>query len=384
MPERASYSTDDERDLILKGYVAFLDPPKESAAPAIAALHRHGVVVKVLTGDNAMVARTVCRDVGLADEPMLLGHDVERMSDAELSRAAEQTVLFARLAPADKERIIRVLRDRGHVVGFLGDGINDAPALHTADVGISVDTAADVAKGAAAVVLLEKSLNVLDEAVIEGRKVFANILKYVRMGISSNFGNMFSVLGASVFLPFLPLTPIQVLANSLLYDCAQLPIPNDHVDADELARPRPWNLRQIERFVLWMGPVSSFFDYAMFAVLLWGMGCWKPSGAATFQTGWFVESLVSQTLVIHVIRTRRPPILRSRAAPGLAIATLLIVAVALWLPSSSIGHSLGFVRLPAVYWPAMAGIVLAYLAAAHAMNRWLVRDVSSPAVPPLG
>jgi Mg2+-importing ATPase len=244
---------EDERDLVLRGYVAFLDPPKPSAATALEALHNHGIVVKILTGDNPLISRKVCKDVGLAAAPMLLGADVEALSDEDLGKAAEQTTLFARLSPAHKERVIRVLRGRGHVVGFLGDGINDAPALKAADVGISVDTATDIAKESADLILLEKDLTVLDGGVIEGRKVFANILKYIRRGASSNFGNMFSVLGASAFLPFLPMAPIQVLTNNLLYDFSQVPIPNDAVDEEQVARPRPWNIAEIQRFILFIG-----------------------------------------------------------------------------------------------------------------------------------
>ena len=295
---------DDERDLILRGYVAFLDPPKDSATRALAALHKHGVSVKILTGDNHLVSRKVCKDVGLSADSMLLGGDVEKMTDAELAEAAETTTLFARLSPAHKERVIRMLRSNRHVVGFMGDGINDAPALRAADVGISVDTATDIAKESADLILLEKDLMVLEQGVIEGRKVFANIVKYIRMGASSNFGNMFSVLGASAFLPFLPMAPIQVLTNNLLYDFSQVPIPADAVDDEQVTRPRPWNIGEITRFILFIGPISSIFDYTTFFVMLWVFNCWDPAHAALFQTGWFVESLMTQTLIIHVIRTK--------------------------------------------------------------------------------
>ncbi len=244
LPGKQSCSKEDERDLVLKGYVAFLDPPKRSAAIAIQALHKHGVGVKILTGDNDLISRKVCRDVGLEADPMLLGEAVEKMSDADLADAAEKTTLFARLSPAHKRRIVRLLRSKGHVVGFMGDGINDAPALHAADIGISVDTAVDIAKESADLILLEKDLMVLDGGVIEGRKVFANILKYIRMGASSNFGNMFSVLGASAFLPFIPMAPIQILTNNMLYDFSQVPIPTDAVDEELVARPRPWNIAE--------------------------------------------------------------------------------------------------------------------------------------------
>ena len=313
LPGKQICAKDDERDLVLRGYVAFLDPPKDTAARALAALHKHGVAVKILTGDNQLISRKVCKDVGLSADPMLLGGDVEKMSDAELAEAAEKATLFARLSPAHKERVIRVLRGKGHVVGFMGDGINDAPALRAADVGISVDTATDIAKESADLILLEKDLMVLEGGVIEGRKVFANIVKYIRMGASSNFGNMFSVLGASAFLPFLPMAPIQVLTNNLLYDFSQVPIPADAVDDEQVARPRPWNIGEIKRFILFIGPISSIFDYTTFFVMLWVFNCWDPSRASVFQTGWFVESLMTQTLIIHVIRTNKIPV---PAEPG--------------------------------------------------------------------
>ena len=351
----------DECDLVLKGYVAFLDPPKETAGAAIEALQKHGVAVKVLTGDNHLVSRKVCKDVGLLPDPMLLGGEVENMSDHELAEAAEKTTLFARLSPAHKERVIRALRGKGHVVGFMGDGINDAPALRAADVGISVDTATDIAKESADLILLEKDLMVLAGGVIEGRKVFANILKYIRMGASSNFGSMFSVLGASAFLPFLPMAPIQVLTNNLLYDFSQVPIPTDAVDEEQVARPRPWNIGEIKRFVLFIGPISSIFDYTTFFVMLWAFQCWDPSRASVFQTGWFVESLMTQTLIIHVIRTNKIPFIQSRASRSLTLTTLFIIALGIWLPYSPMASSLGFTRLPFMYWPILMLTLFAYV-----------------------
>jgi Mg2+-importing ATPase len=325
-------SRNDESDLVLRGYVAFLDPPKTSAAHAIEALHNHGVAVKILTGDNELISRKVCRDVGLSAEPILLGEDVENMSQEELGKAAEKTTLFARLSPAHKQRIVQVLRKNGHVVGFLGDGINDAPALRAADIGISVDTATDIAKESADLILLEKDLMVLEGGVIEGRKVFANIIKYIRMGASSNFGNMFSVLGASAFLPYLPMAPIQILTNNLLYDFSQVPIPTDAVDEEQVMRPRPWNIKNITRFILFIGPISSIFDYTTFFFMLYLFKCWDPSRAAVFQTGWFVESLMTQTLIIHVIRTNKIPFIQSRASWLLTGTTLSIMALGAWLP----------------------------------------------------
>jgi Mg2+-importing ATPase len=364
---------DDECDLVLKGYVAFLDPPKETAGRALEALHQHGVAVKILTGDNQLISRKVCKDVGLVPDPMLLGADVEKMSDAELGDAASQTTLFARLSPAHKERVIRALRAKGHVVGFMGDGINDAPALRAADVGISVDTATDIAKESADLILLDKDLMVLEGGVTEGRKIFANILKYIRMGASSNFGNMFSVLGASAFLPFLPMAPIQVLTNNLLYDFSQVPIPTDAVDDEQVAHPRPWNINEIRRFILFIGPISSIFDYSTFFVMLWVFHCWDPSRASLFQTGWFVESLMTQTLIIHVIRTNKIPFLQSRASLPLTMTTLSIMLFGLWLPASPLAPALGITRLPGLYWPILLATLLAYMLLTQTIKVWLMR-----------
>jgi Mg2+-importing ATPase len=366
-------SKEDECDLILKGYVAFLDPPKDSAARAIAALRNHGVAVKVLTGDNDLVTRTVCRQVGLPADEILLGHKVEAMTEPELAAAVESTHIFARLSPAHKQRIIRALQHQGHVVGFMGDGINDAPALHVADVGISVDSAVDIAKAAASVILLEKDLMVLDDGVIEGRKVFVNILKYVRMGASSNFGNMFSVLGASAFLPFVPMAPIQVLTNNLLYDFSQVPIPTDTVGPEQTAKPRPWQIGDIKRFVLCLGPISSIFDYTTFFVMLYVFGCWDPARASLFQTGWFVESLITQTLIVHVIRTNKMPFIQGRASWPLTVTTIAIMAVAAWLPYSPLAPALGFTALPPLYWPLLLATLLCYVVLTQAVKMWLIR-----------
>jgi P-type Mg2+ transporter len=370
---KGSCAKEDERSLVLRGYVAFLDPPKTSAARAIEALHNHGVTVKILTGDNQLISRKVCGDVGLSADPMLLGENVERMSDDELGKAAEKTTLFARLSPADKQRIVRVLRGNGHVVGFMGDGINDAPALRAADIGISVDTATDIAKESADLILLEKDLMVLEGGVIEGRKVFANIIKYIRMGSSSNFGNMFSVLGASAFLPYIPLAPIQVLTNNLLYDFSQVPIPTDDVDEEQVARPRPWKIQEIRRFILYIGPISSVFDYTTFFVMLYLFKCWDPSRAPVFQTGWFVESLMTQTLIIHVIRTNKIPFLQSRASLPLTMTTLAIMALGAWLPYSPIASSLGLVHLPTMYWPILMVTLLSYMGLTQAIKFWLLK-----------
>jgi Mg2+-importing ATPase len=305
---------------------------------------------------------------------MLLGGDVEKMSDAELPDAAEKTTLFARLSPAHKERVIRALRGKGHVVGFMGDGINDAPALRAADVGISVDTATDIAKESADLILLEKDLMVLEGGVVEGRKVFANIVKYIRMGASSNFGNMFSVLGASAFLPFMPMAPIQVLTNNLLYDFSQVPIPGDAVDEEQVAGPRPWNIEEIGRFILCIGPISSVFDYTTFFVMLWIFNCWDPSRASVFQTGWFVESLMTQTLIIHVIRTNKIPFLQSRASGPLTVTTLSIMVFGMWLPYSPLASSLGLTHLPGMYWPILMLTLLGYVSLTQIIKVWLLRQ----------
>ncbi len=374
------YSKSDECELTLNGYVAFLDPPKETASAAIQALQGHGVGVKVVTGDNELVARKICREVGLSTEFVLLGSQIEELTDVQLADVAERTTLFARVSPAHKRRIITALQSRGHTVGFMGDGINDAPALRTADVGISVDTAVDIAKESADMILLEKSLMVLEEGVIEGRKVFVNILKYVRMGASSNFGNMFSVLGASVFVPFLPMAPIQLLANNLLYDISQTAIPTDDVDPEQIEMPRPWDIKQLTRFIVFIGPCSSIFDYTTFLMMLYLFGCWDvstPESAAQseslFQTGWFVESLLTQTLIIHVIRTNRIPFLQSIASWPLRVMSAMIMAVGIALPFTPVGHYLEFTPLPALYWPLLGITLVCYLALTQAVKTWLLQ-----------
>jgi Mg2+-importing ATPase len=374
-----AYGKADEADLVLMGYVAFLDPPKESAPAAIAALAGHGVSIKVITGDNELVARKVCKDVGLAADSVLLGDAVESMTEAQLADAAEHTVLFARVSPAHKQRIVKALKSRRHTVGFMGDGINDAPGLHAADVGISVDTAVDIAKEAADIILLEKSILVLDEGVLEGRKVFSNIVKYVQMGASSNFGNMFSVLGASIFVPFLPMKPIQILANNLLYDIGQTAIPTDAVDLENIQRPRAWDIRELTRFIVFLGPCSSLFDYSTYLVMLYVFNCWNvatPAAAAhsqsLFQTGWFVESLLTQTLIIHVIRTNKIPFLQSRPSAFLALTSAAIIGVGVLLPFTRVGDYLGFTALPPQYWAYLALTLICYVALTQAVKAWLL------------
>jgi len=368
---RQSYAKDDESDLVLAGYVAFLDPPKDTALAAVRALGARGVAVKILTGDNDLVSRKICQAVGIPTDRVLLGGQVAKMSDAELGAAAEMATLFARMGPGDKQRVIQVLQERRHVVGFLGDGINDSPALRASDVGISVDTAVDIAKEAADIILLEKSLLVVEDGVVEGRKVFCNILKYVRMGASSNFGNMFSVLGASAILPFVPMAPIQILTNNLLYDVSQVPIPTDDVDPEQIAAPRPWSMHDLTRFILFIGPCSSLFDYTTYFIMLYVFGCWDPARASLFQTGWFVESLLTQTLIIHVIRTNRIPFLQSRASVALSATTVGIMLVGVWLPSSPLAPALGLTHLPHLYWPLLAVTLLAYVALTQVVKTWL-------------
>jgi Mg2+-importing ATPase len=367
------YSLADEADLILVGLIAFLDPPKDSAAEALRLLRKSQVTVKVLTGDNPVIARKTCRDVGLAVEGLLLGPEVEAMDDTALAQRVDATTIFAKLSPLDKARIIRLLRSQGHVVGFLGDGINDADALREADIGLSVDTAVDIAKESADIVLLEKSLLVLLAGVREGRRTFGNISKYIKMGTSSAFGNMFSMLGASLFLPFLPMLPLQILLNNLLYDFSQTGIPFDRVDPDYLAKPRQWRLPNLRRFMLIIGPVSSLFDYVTFAVLWFVFAANTAERQSLFQTGWFVESLLTQTSIVYIIRTSHSPFLQSNPAPLMALITLAVMAIGIAIPFTAIGPGLGLVPLPAAYFGWLALILLAYACLTQQVKSWFVR-----------
>ena len=369
-PSARAYGIADEAELTLLGYVAFLDPPKESARQAIAELAAKGVQVKVVTGDNEIVTRKICAEVGLAPGDILTGARLQKLSDAELTELVKRTAVFAKVTPEQKERVVKMLRAAGHVVGFLGDGINDSAALKVADVGISVDTAVDIAKESADIILLEKSLLVLLDGVTEGRRIFANIVKYIKMGASSNFGNMLSVLGASIFLPFLPMAPIQILTNNLLYDFSQTAIPTDTVDAEYLDAPRRWDIDNIFRFMIFIGPLSSIFDYATYGMMLYVFDAW--TNPALFQTGWFVESLLTQTLIIHIIRTARIPFIESRASAALIATTIAVCAVGVALPYGWIGSALGFVPLPWPYWPLVAGMLLAYAALTHGVKVWFV------------
>jgi Mg2+-importing ATPase len=370
-PDEPVYSVKDESDLILLGFLAFLDPPKETAAEALNKLHLLSVDVKVLTGDNEIITAYICKEVGMPVEHLLLGSQIEAMSDTELAEAAGAASVFARLVPAHKERIIRALQSKGHVLGFMGDGINDAPALKAADVGISVDSAVDIAKESSDIILLENSLLVLEQGVLEGRRVFGNIVKYIKMAASSNFGNMFSVVGASAFLPFLPMLPIQVLINNLLYDFSQTTIPTDQVDDEWLIKPRQWTIDKILRFILFIGPISSIFDYLTFFMMLYIFNC--RHNPALFHTGWFVESLFTQTLIIHIIRTNKIPFIQSRASWQLILSSVIIIAAGALLTVSPLANTLGFVPLPPMYWLYLAIMMMGYALLTQVVKMWFIR-----------
>jgi Mg2+-importing ATPase len=378
--EREQYRTVDERDLVVRGFLMFLDPPKESAAPALAALRENGVAVKVLTGDNAVVTTKVCRQVGLEPGRPMLGAEIDTLDDAALSHAVERTTVFAKLTPLQKARIVKALQANGHTVGFLGDGINDAPALRDADVGISVDSGADIAKETADIILLEKSLMVLEEGVIKGRETFGNILKYLNMTASSNFGNVFSVLVASAFLPWEPMLAVQLLVLNLVYDTSQMLLPWDRMDPEFLKKPRKWEAGNIGRFMLWVGPTSSVFDITTY-VLMWtvfGAGAmYQMSGGAGGQivmnSGWFVESLVSQTLVVHLLRTQKIPFLQSTASLPVLLSTVAAIAIGCWLPFSPFADALGFMHLPGSYWLWLVATMVGYIVLAQIVKTLYVR-----------
>ena len=371
MPQQESYTVDDEQNMTLLGFLTFYDPPLEDVGEVLQALRRDGVEVKILTGDNELVARHVCEQVGLDVGRIVLGEELERMSDTALTHIAEQTSVFARVSPAQKNRIILALKHRSHVVGFMGDGINDAPSLHAADVGISVSSAVDVAKDAADIILLEQGLRVVHSGIIEGRKAFGNVMKYLLMGTSSNFGNMFSMAGASVFLPFLPMLPTQILLNNFMYDLSQVTIPTDHVDQSYIIKPRRWDIKLIRDFMLYIGPVSSIFDFLTFFIMLKVFNASAP----LFHTGWFVESLATQTLVLFIIRTAGNP-LRSRPSLPLTITVLLIVAIGMLLPYTPLAAPLGFTPLPALYFLFLAGMIVTYLVLVEVVKRWLMRRLA--------
>jgi len=363
------YSKDDEKDLILKGYVAFFDPPKPSTRRAIIALNKLGIEVKVLTGDNELVTKKICSEVGLNVKGLVTGDRVEKLSDKELQELVKETTVFARLSPLQKERIIKALHDNKHIVGYLGDGINDAPALKTSDVGISVNNAVDIAKESADIILLKKSLMVLEDGVIEGRKTFGNIVKYIKMGSSSNFGNMLSMTGGSLFLPFLPMLPIQILLNNFLYDLSQIAIPTDQVDKDYLRSPRPWNVNAIKKFMLIIGPISSVYDFLTYGVMLFIF----HAKAELFHTGWFIESLCTQTLVIHIIRTGKIPFVESRPSNFLIFTSIFIVSLGIFIPFSPLAKPFGFVAPPPLYFLALFLMVITYLVFVQIVKTWFIK-----------
>ena len=380
---KQTFAIADESELVLLGYIAFFDPAKDTSARAIEALTRSGVTVKILTGDNELVTQKVCHDVAMPVTRIVTGPQLAALDNERFATEVNEANVLARLTPDQKEKVIQTLRARGHVVGFLGDGINDVLAMKAADVGISVDTAVDVAKESADIILLEKSLLVLEDGIMEGRQVFGNIIKYIKMGASSNFGNMFSVVGGAFFLPFLPMAPIQVLVNNLLYDTSQTAIPLDNVDQEYLQKPRRWNIKSIRNFMLYVGPISSIFDYATFFLMLWFFGtiAFKPGDTTDanthlqklFQTGWFVQSLLTQTLIVHIIRTQRIPFIQSRASLPLLLSTLGIMAVGVWLPYSPLAAYFGFVPLPAIYFAWITAFLLAYGVLTHKVKMWFAR-----------
>ena len=388
------FSVEDEREMVLIGYLAFLDLPKPTTAGAVEALQSHGVDVKVLTGDNEKVARCICDMVGIPSERMLLGEELEKMTDQELRIRAEEASIFAKLSPEQKARVVEALRENGHSVGYLGDGINDSAAMKASDVGISVDNAVDIAKECAQVILLKKDLLVLEEGVLEGRRVYANMMKYIRLTAASNFGNMFSVLAASVFLPFLPMEALQILLLNMVYDLACTALPWDQVDGEELRRPAVWDAGSVEKFMFRMGPVSSIFDILTYLLLYFvvcpaacggGYRVLDPAGraafAALFQTGWFVESMWTQTLVIHVVRTGKIPFLQSRASAPVLASTLLSVGILTALPFLPFGRSFGLAALPAGYFGWLALVTAGYMAAAALVHRRLNCQTGSIAAP---
>jgi Mg2+-importing ATPase len=370
---RDGFSVADERSMVLAGYLAFSDPPNPDVANALSRMKRDGVEVKILTGDNELVTRHICCQVGFPEPVIVLGSEIDAMTDPALNHVAEQANVFARVTPMQKLRILRALRQRGHVVGFIGDGINDAPSLHAADVGISVASAVDVARDAADIILLRPGLKVLHRGIIEGRRASGNVVKYLLMNTSSNFGNMFSMAGASLFLPFLPMLSTQILLNNFLYDSAQIMIPTDSVDAAYLRRPQRWDMRLIRNFMIFIGPISSLYDFLTFYVLLH----FFHAPAPLFHTGWFVESLATQTLVVFVIRTAGNP-LRSRPSVWLTLNTLMIVAVGVLLPVSPLAGLLGFTRLPLPFFLFLVVSTLTYLLLVEAGKRFFFSLAMAP------
>lgn len=367
------FCVDDEKDMVLIGYLSFLDPPKESAAGAIRQLHENGVDVKILSGDNDAVVQTIARQVGIDTAKALSGSELAEMDDRFFEAAVAETNVFSKLTPLQKSQIIMALQKQGHTVGFLGDGINDASALRQSDVGISVDSGVDIAKESADIILLEKDLMVLGDGVIEGRKTFGNIIKYTKMTASSNFGNMFSVLAASAFLPFLPMLPIHLLVQNLLYDISQTTIPFDTMDMEYLSKPRKWDASDLKRFMVFIGPISSIFDIACFLIMWFIFGCVSPEHQAMFQSGWFIVGLLTQTLIVHMIRTRKIPFIQSRATWPVLIATAVIMLLGIVIPFTRFGEYLGFVSLPASYFFWLIGILICYCGLTQLIKVWYIK-----------
>lgn len=368
-----TYGIKDESDMIVAGFIGFLDPAKPTAKPAIEALHKLGVTLKVLTGDNEIVTKKICKDVGIPINHILLGNEMSTISDEELTARIDEISIFAKLSPAQKSRVVKVLQAKGHTVGFMGDGINDAAALRDADVGISVDTAVDIAKESADIILLEKDLMVLRKGVIYGRRTFGNIIKYIKMTASSNFGNMFSMLGASAIFPFLPMLPVQILVQNLLYDISQISIPWDRMDADYIEKPRKWEAEGIARFMIFIGPISSIFDYATFFLMYRFFKANSPAHQSLFQSGWFIEGLLSQTLIVHMIRTKKIPFIQSWAtAPVLALTTA-IMAIGIYIPFSPFAAGLKLQPLPMGYFPWLIGILVLYCMLTQLVKGWFIK-----------
>lgn len=368
-----NFSVKDEKDMVLIGFLAFLDPPKQSAANAIRQLHEHGIEVKILSGDNDSVVRTIARQVGIETNNALTGPQFSSMSDDERRKAVIETTVFSKLTPLQKTEIITLLQEQQNTVGFLGDGINDASALRQSDIGISVDSAVDIAKESADIILLEKDLMVLEDGVIEGRKTFGNITKYIKMTASSNFGNMFSVMAASAFLPFLPMLPIHLLIQNLLYDISQTTIPFDSMDTDYLRKPRKWDASDLSRFMIFIGPISSIFDIITYLVMWYVFSCNSIDQQALFQSGWFIEGLLSQTLIVHMIRTRKIPFIQSCASWPVTGLTFLIMAIGIIIPFTSFGNSIGLTQLPISYFPWLIGILLSYCILTQIIKNWYIK-----------
>ena len=371
-----NFSVSDEKEMVLIGFLAFLDPPKPSAAEAIKQLHEYGVEVKILSGDNDIVVKSIGRQVGIDTSYSLTGPDIENMDEATLKEHVKTTTCFSKLTPLQKTQIISILQEQENTVGFLGDGINDAAALRQSDIGISVDSAVDIAKENADIILLEKDLMVLEDGVLEGRKTFGNINKYIKMTASSNFGNMFSVMFASAFLPFLPMMPIHLLIQNLLYDISQTTIPFDRMDPEFLRKPRRWDASDLKRFMIYIGPISSIFDIVTYLVMWHVFGCNSPEHQSLFQSGWFIEGLLSQTLIVHMIRTRKIPFIQSRATWPVIGMTTLVMVIGIVIPFTSFGASIGLQALPLSYFPWLMGILLSYCVLTQLIKNWYIRKFS--------